>query len=226
MSLLRYLFCLSFSPVNIFFHVYFIFSLKKHDSAGTPIPWITAVGFGTPPCVDEAIGDAMLEDNLMVSVVHCDDIVPRLSRRNIQSLAMEVNKYSVEAMKFQKEDQKILEDYAKNYGRTGDMGDDEDEDVKEVVVKEEEEVVTEAVVVSVQEEEEGGLQEQMKVLELEDPLVVPGKIVHLTFCNGKRREEREGRRKEEGGWSWLIHSLLGSSVPHVYYTVTIAIALF
>ena len=134
----------------------------------------------------------MLEDNLMVSVVHCDDIVPRLSRRNIQSLAMEVNKYAVEATKFQKEDQKVLEEYAKNYGRTGDMADDDedvDEGVKEKGGEKEEKEEAAVEVIS-----EAPLPEHLKILELEDPLVVPGKIVHLTFCNGKKEaEQRAGQ---------------------------------
>jgi hypothetical protein len=127
----------------------------------------------------------MLEDNLMVSVVHCDDIVPRLSRPNIQSLAMEVNKYAAEASKFQKEDQKILEEYAKNYGLTGDMGDD---DKVATSSGGEGEGQGEAVV-EVQSDASLPLPlplEELKVVELELPLVVPGKIVHLTFCNGKQ----------------------------------------
>jgi hypothetical protein len=150
--------------------------------AGTvPIPWIPAVGFGTPPCVDENIGDAIIADNLMVSVVHCDDIVPRLSRPNIQNLAIAVNKYAVDANKFQNEDTKSLEEYAKNYGLAGDMGDD-DEDEKLSVSETDADAKVEPVVETLHDLPI----EDVKIVELDEPLVVPGKIVHLTFCNGKK----------------------------------------
>ena len=156
---------MSVCPCPLRLNVPYEIVLYFNSSGENAIPWITAVGFGTPPCVDEAIADAMIEDNLMVSVVHCDDVVPRLSRCNIQALAIEVNKYTTEAAKFQKEDQKSLEAYAKNYGKTSDMSD---------VAKNSTDSAT---------TEESS--EDLKITELEIPFVVPGKIVHLTFSNGE-----------------------------------------
>eukprot|EP00603_Paraphysomonas_imperforata_P006995 CAMPEP_0114424922 /NCGR_PEP_ID=MMETSP0103-20121206/6954_1 /TAXON_ID=37642 ORGANISM="Paraphysomonas imperforata, Strain PA2" /NCGR_SAMPLE_ID=MMETSP0103 /ASSEMBLY_ACC=CAM_ASM_000201 /LENGTH=672 /DNA_ID=CAMNT_0001593711 /DNA_START=38 /DNA_END=2053 /DNA_ORIENTATION=+ len=140
-----------------------------------PVPWIPAVGFGTPPCVDECIGDAILTDNLMVSVVHCDDIVPRLSRPNIQKLAIDVNNYAAEATKYQQEDTKTFEEYAKNYGLAGDMGDVDEEEGGQKRA----EIGIETVVETTVDEPV----KEMKIVEMDLPLVVPGKIVHLTFCN-------------------------------------------
>jgi hypothetical protein len=129
--------------------------------------------------VDEAIGDALLMDNLMVSVVHCDDIVPRLSRHNIQNLAIAVNKFALEASTFQKEDTKTLEEYTKNYGLAGDMGDDDVSSKASTSSGEgDEKQPTQPLVESTPEQKQ-----EKCIVEQEQPLVVPGNIVHLTFCN-------------------------------------------
>lgn len=149
----------------------------SHSSDGkVSIPWIPAVGFGTPPCVDEGIADAMLVDNLMVSVVHCDDIVPRLSRFNVQNLAVEVNQYSAEASKFQKEDQKYLEEYAKNYGIAGAMIDNDTP--RDKTMEKNDELAAAISNVCADDVDKKDITK-----EFDAPLVVPGKIVHLTFCN-------------------------------------------
>ncbi len=144
------------------------------------IPRIVAVGFGTPPCIDEVIADALLLDELMVTVVHRDDVVPRLSRTNIQQLAIEVNNFTEDSTRFQKEDQKSLEQYAKTYGLAGDMGEHE---VKQGVTEEEKAVtVTKSSTLPPQSLPPV---ENLKIVEVDQPLVVPGKIIHLTFSNGR-----------------------------------------
>ena len=86
------------------------------------IPRVVAIGFGCPPCVDSSLGDAILSDDLFLSVVHRDDLVPRLTRQSLEHLADQVKEYSVEAKRLRNEDTESLKTYALTYGLAKDMG--------------------------------------------------------------------------------------------------------
>ena len=85
------------------------------------IPRVVAIGFGCPPCVDACVGDAILADDLFLSVVHRDDIVPRLSRTTLERLAGRVLSYAEEAARMRREDTESFKSYAVTYGLAHDM---------------------------------------------------------------------------------------------------------
>eukprot|EP00604_Paraphysomonas_vestita_P001277 CAMPEP_0174823634 /NCGR_PEP_ID=MMETSP1107-20130205/26366_1 /TAXON_ID=36770 /ORGANISM="Paraphysomonas vestita, Strain GFlagA" /LENGTH=429 /DNA_ID=CAMNT_0016047039 /DNA_START=503 /DNA_END=1793 /DNA_ORIENTATION=+ len=85
------------------------------------LPRVCAVGYGCPPVVCETLADALLRDDLMLTVIHRDDIVPRLCRYNLENLAKEVNNIIPQADQWKFEDQASFQRYAATYGVVGDM---------------------------------------------------------------------------------------------------------
>lgn len=61
----------------------------------------------------------------MLSVVHRDDPVPRLSRASMMLLATEVRQFAPTAARWQDQDVKDVKQYAANCGRKGQMDDEE-----------------------------------------------------------------------------------------------------
>lgn len=51
---------------------------------------LKAVVFSSPAVVSESLADAFLQSQLVVNVVYGNDIVPRISRRNMAILAKEI----------------------------------------------------------------------------------------------------------------------------------------
>lgn len=100
-------------------HVQALQVADEHDLA--PLPRVTAVCYATPPCVGENLANAFLEDKLVLSMINGDDIIPRLSGRNIQNLAEEIKSFSSTAELWMKEDEVRLKRYAKTVGKEGRM---------------------------------------------------------------------------------------------------------
>jgi len=154
------------------------------------IPHVPAVGFGCPPCVDAVLADALSADDMFIGVVHRDDLVPRLSRYALHCLADEVAAYAEEAGRLRREDTESLKTYAVTYGLAHDMSEKAGVEMKDVTGNEEE----------VKDEQQ---EEQVEKKEVTPPspplsedtaksfwkraervLVLPGKIIHLTFSRG------------------------------------------
>lgn len=95
-------------------------------SADQPVvlPMVQAVCYATPPCVGENLADALLQDEMVLSMINGDDIVPRLSGRNIQVLAEEIKSFSSTAELWMREDELRLKRYAKSIGKEGRMAED------------------------------------------------------------------------------------------------------
>ena len=87
----------------------------------TPLPSVKAICYATPPCVGETLANAFLKDELILSMVNGNDIVPRLSGRNIQNLAEEIQSFSSTAEFWMKEDEARLKRYATTVGKEGKM---------------------------------------------------------------------------------------------------------
>ena len=51
---------------------------------------VKAVVFSSPAVVSESLAEAFLQSQLLINVVYGNDIVPRISRRNMASLAKEI----------------------------------------------------------------------------------------------------------------------------------------
>lgn len=87
------------------------------------LPVVRAFCYATPPCVGENLATALLDDNLVISMINGDDIVPRLSGRNIQNLADEIKSFASTAEIWMKEDEARIKRYAKTVGKEGRMRD-------------------------------------------------------------------------------------------------------
>lgn len=170
----------------------------------SPLPRVTAVGFGSPPVMDETIADAFLSDDMMVTVVHRDDIVPRLCRFNLENLAKEVVNVTQVSDKWMAEDQICFKRYGSTYGMMGDMSSGS-------VVEGGVEQPSAASLGSSAEMKSGGdsaqIVEEDPYLEVDNPadavpiilesnahivdqpsavpFVIPGKIIHLFISNAR-----------------------------------------
>lgn len=89
-----------------------------------PLPEVKAVCYAPPPCVGETLANAFLDDDLILSMVNGDDIVPRLSGRNIQNLADEVKSFASTAEFWMKDDEARMKRYARTIGKEGRMKSD------------------------------------------------------------------------------------------------------
>jgi hypothetical protein len=98
-----------------------------------PLPEVKAICYATPPCVGETLANAFIADNLVISMINGDDIVPRLSGRNIQNLADEIKSFASTAELWMKEDEYRMKRYAKSVGKEGQMG-SSDVDVSAIVI--------------------------------------------------------------------------------------------
>ena len=170
------------------------------------LPSVISVGFGSPPCVGEQLSTALRLDGLVVTMVHRDDIIPRISSQNLKQLADEVKHFAPQGAAWMREDQRRLERYARTIGREGVMGGEggdqsslveggalppqtAKDDCKEALL----DPPTEG-----KGGEEGGVADPYEEVAHEDekadgglaydpPLVVAGAIVHLTKSSGSYR---------------------------------------
>lgn len=94
--------------------------LLEHFYPASPLPplSIQAITYGTPAVVSPGIAVALKEDNLVIAVVNRSDIVPRISQRNIYSLATEVADYRATAKQYEKRELKELKERLKALGKT------------------------------------------------------------------------------------------------------------
>lgn len=153
--------------------------------AAGPLPRVTAIGFGTPPVADESLADAFSVDDLVISVIHRDDVVPRLSRYNIEKLAKEVNTITPTAERWKAEDQAGFTKYAQTYGQAGDMAAAElsnspnDSDTVPVELDNPDDYDQAEKMAAVTVEQNDNVVEQTQVL------LIPGKIVHLHLSHAR-----------------------------------------
>eukprot|EP01035_Chromulina_nebulosa_P038833 gene38833-52454_t len=84
---------------------------------------LKAVVFSSPAVVSESLADAFLQSQLVVNVVYGNDIVPRISRRNMATLAKEIIEFgdSPLSAEWAKGDQSDLYNYVKNMGKAAQI---------------------------------------------------------------------------------------------------------
>jgi len=80
-------------------------------------PKVAVIGFATPPIVCATICDAMIRDNLVVSAVLDDDLIPRLSQSNVSQLIAEVEVIIPVAEKWFNQDSADAKLYANSIGK-------------------------------------------------------------------------------------------------------------
>ena len=80
-------------------------------------PTVSVIGFATPPIVCGTICDAMIRDNLVVSTVLDDDLIPRLSQSNVVQLIAEVEVIIPVAEKWFNQDSADAKLYANSIGK-------------------------------------------------------------------------------------------------------------
>ncbi len=90
------------------------------------VPFIPAVGFGCPPCMDIPTSEACREDKLVYNLVHRSDIVPRLSEANMIPLAEEVVLYKDVASRYFDDDKAALKENVRTLGKGGRLGEEEE----------------------------------------------------------------------------------------------------
>lgn len=105
------------------------------SSLATAYPRVLCIGYGMPPCVSENIADAMRADEMVVVVVNCDDVVPRLSRLNTLKMAVELRSTDAPIQKWKAEDMVSYERYAKSYGKAQEFDFDSEQQVAPVQSK-------------------------------------------------------------------------------------------